>query len=115
MRAVKPVGPGPVARCPTCEQLLTTGPNRWCARCERPIGNHHKWQRRADGRLEHKVCSMPDSYMTPEDFHAKTGTWPSWWKGCEGGPCGTAAPRACLHDDLESSAGCFRCNPLVAR
>ena len=63
-------------RCPSCGKPVTPEPVKVCARCDRPILRGHKY-RHIRGRLEHRHCDFPDSYLTPQEMDARygQGTW----------------------------------------
>lgn len=63
-------------RCPTCNKPFTPEPVKVCAKCKLPILRGHKY-RHIGGRLEHRHCDYPDSYLTPADMDARygKGTW----------------------------------------
>ena len=63
-------------RCPCCNKPITPEPVKVCADCGRPILRGHKY-RMVGGKLRHRHCRFPDSYLTPSELDAKygVGTW----------------------------------------
>lgn len=60
-------------RCPCCDQPLDLTPARWCADCDRPIMRGHKWRFNKKGRMVHRHCKYPTSYVTPEEYRKTHG------------------------------------------
>lgn len=52
-----------MTQCPTCGQRIVKQSRRVCADCSKQITRHHKWFIGEDGRVRHRVCSSPDSYV----------------------------------------------------
>jgi hypothetical protein len=59
-------------RCSCCAQPITKEPVRVCTVCHRPILRGHKWQIR-NGRLRHRLCRWPESYLTPAEYKKAYG------------------------------------------
>ena len=60
-------------RCPTCKMSIRVCPKKMCAACGSPITRHHKFYFRQDGRVQHRLCKYPDSYITPEEMRRLYG------------------------------------------
>ena len=63
-------------RCPCCNKPFTPEPVKVCMACHRPILRGHKYTIRG-GKLQHRHCAYPDSYLTPTELDEKfgRGTW----------------------------------------
>lgn len=57
-------------QCPTCKRPFRPTVRKRCAVCGQAMGHSDKYRFREDGRIEHRLCDYPDSYLTPEQIAA---------------------------------------------
>jgi hypothetical protein len=59
-----------MTHCPTCKRPI--GPEhmtrRTCWRCDKPMGRHDKWKIGRDGRIRHRHCDFPQSYLSRDEW-----------------------------------------------
>lgn len=55
-------------RCPTCQQPVAHSHLRVCTLCGDQIARHDKWFFTEDGKLRHRHCKYPTSYLTPREY-----------------------------------------------
>ncbi len=56
----------PHTRCPVCQQPVRAMPRRICTGCKKPIRRHDKWTFTKAGRVKHRNCKQPESYLRDE-------------------------------------------------
>ena len=52
-----------MTHCPTCGQRIVKVARRVCAHCSKTIARHDKWFFGEDGRVRHRICTDPTSYV----------------------------------------------------
>lgn len=52
-----------MTHCPTCGQRIVKAARRVCADCGKTIARHDKYFFGEDGRVRHRLCDNPKSYV----------------------------------------------------
>lgn len=56
--------------CPTCGRQYSYNPRRICTKCKEQITRHHKWFITDEGKIRHRNCKEPSSYLMEQEKEA---------------------------------------------